>query len=320
MKAILVEQAGAPEVLQIKELPRPEPKPGWVLIQVKAFGLNRSEMFTRQGHSPTVKFPRVLGIECLGIVVEAPESELTPGQTVAAVMGGMGRAFDGGYAEYTCVPASQVIPLTTNLDWSVLGALPEMFLTAWGSLTEGLEVKAGQSLLVRGGTSSVGMATITLAKEMGLTIAATTRNLAKVNALREHGVDRVIIDDGAIADRVRQIFPDGVDRVLELVGTVTLLDSLQALAPKGIASLAGMLANEWIFPQFNPFNAIPPGVKLTTFQGATNFAPLQQIVDGVTAGRYRVNLDRVFPFEKIVEAHRYMEENRATGKLVVLMD
>lgn len=325
MKAIVVEHPGGPEVLKIKDVPRPEARPGWVLIRVKAFGLNRAELFTRQGHSPGVSFPRVLGIECVGEVEEAPESELAPGQAVAAVMGGMGRAFDGSYAEYTCIPSSHVIPLATEVDWPVLGAIPEMFLTAWGALTDGLEVKAGQSLLVRGGTSSVGLAAISLAKDMCLTVAATTRNPAKANIMHENGVDHVLIDDGAIARAVRRIFPNGVDRVLELVGTVTVRDSLKATAPRGIVCIIGMLGGEWTLEGFSPFEVIPSSVKLTTYQGeALNIAggrvALQQFVDGLAAGRTRVNLERVFRFDQIVDAHRYMEENRAKGKLVVLVD
>jgi NADPH:quinone reductase len=113
MKAIRVHHAGGPEVLQIEDLPRPQPYPGWVLIRVKAFGLNRSEMYTRQGFSSTVQFPRVLGIECVGMVEDASDTDFTLGQTVAALMGEMGCAYDGGYAEYTLVPAQQVIPLDT---------------------------------------------------------------------------------------------------------------------------------------------------------------------------------------------------------------
>ncbi len=156
---------------------------------MKAFGLNRSEVFTRQGHSPGVRFPRLLGIECVGVVEEAPQCHVTRGQKVAALMGGMGRDFDGGYAEYTCVPERCVFPLDTDLVWSVLGAIPEMFQTTWGSLTQALDVRAGQSLLIRGGTSSIGMAAAVLAKDLGLTIAATTRNPAKVEALKGNGAD-----------------------------------------------------------------------------------------------------------------------------------
>ena len=325
MKAIVVEHAGAPDVLQVRTLPRPLPPPGWVLIQVKAFGLNRSEMFTRQGLSPEVTFPRVLGIECVGLVEAAPETDFAVGQTVAAVMGGMGRAYDGSYAESTLVPASQVIPLHTTLPWELLAAIPETYLTAWGSLFDAMEVQPGQSLLVRGGTSSVGMAAIALAKDKGLQVLATTRNEQKREALRENGADDVVIDTGQIADEVKRRVPGGVNGVLELIGTVTLLDSLQAVAAKGMVCFAGMLGNAWVMHEFEPGAALPSTVKLTTYQtetvtAANSTQALQQIVDGVAAGRYRVSIDRVFRFNEMVQAHRYMQENRAKGKLVVVVD
>jgi NADPH2:quinone reductase len=324
MRAIVVEQAGGPEVLRLREVPKPEPRPGWVLIQIKAFGLNRSEMFTRQGHSPSVRFPRVLGIECVGVVEAAPGGEVAPGQTVAALMGGLGRAYDGGYAEYTLVPARQVIPLHTDLPWATLAALPETYLTAWGSLVDALEIRAGQTLLVRGGTSSVGMAAIDLAKGHGLTVLATTRNPARAAILREAGADEVIIDDGQITEAVRRGHPGGVERVLDLVGTVTLLDSLRAAAPRGIVCDSGILGNAWILREFEPLTAIPSTVKLTAYTSETitaenSTAALQQIADGVAARRYHPRIDRIFRLEDPVEAHRYMEESQATGKLVVVV-
>ena len=115
MKAAVVRAAGPPEVLRIESVPIPTPGAGEVLIRVKAFGLNRSEMFTRQGLSPDVQFPRVLGIEAVGVVESAPGGEFRQGETVATAMGGMGRQFDGGYAEYTRVPASQVLAIRTSL-------------------------------------------------------------------------------------------------------------------------------------------------------------------------------------------------------------
>ena len=133
MRAVVIRHAGGPEVLAIESLPIPEARLGFVLIRVRAFGLNRSEMFTRQGHSPGVKFPRVLGIEAVGIVENAPGGEFQKGDVVATAMGGMGRDFNGGYAEYTCVPAARVQTVKTKYSWELLGALPEMFQTAWGS-------------------------------------------------------------------------------------------------------------------------------------------------------------------------------------------
>src|SRR5467141_1336151 len=134
MKAAVIHEAGGPKVLKIESLPSPTPQSGEVLIRVKAFGLNRSELFTRQGHSPTVKFPRILGIEAAGVVEEAPGGEFQKGAIVLTAMGGMGRQIDGGYAEFTCVPATQVQQVETKLDWKTLGAIPEMLQTSWGSL------------------------------------------------------------------------------------------------------------------------------------------------------------------------------------------
>ena len=108
MKAAVIHEAGGPEVLKLESRPVPKPRVGQVLIRVKAFGLNRSELFTRQGHSPSVPFPRILGIEAVGLVEHAPGEEFKKGTAVATAMGGMGRQFDGGYAEFTCVPAKQV--------------------------------------------------------------------------------------------------------------------------------------------------------------------------------------------------------------------
>lgn len=212
MKAIRVHHPGGPEVLQLEEIPVPQPRAGWVRIRVRAFGLNRSELYTRQGRSPSVQFPRVLGIECVGVVDDAGGTELAPGQTVAALMGEMGRAYDGGYAEYTLVPRGQVLPVRTELPWDVLAALPETWLTARGSLVEAMDVQAAQTLLIRGGTSSVGIAAASLAKARGVRVLATTRGAAKANALRANGADDVVVDTGRIADDVARLVPVGSTR------------------------------------------------------------------------------------------------------------
>ncbi|MBC8076109.1 MAG: zinc-binding dehydrogenase [Chloroflexales bacterium] len=322
MKAIVAATPGPPDVLTMVDRPVPEPRTGWALIRVKAFGINRSEMYTRQGHSPGVQFPRVLGIECVGVVEAAPGTGLVVGQTVAAAMGEMGRAYDGGYAEYTLVPASQVYPVRTTLPWDVLGAIPETFLTAWGALFESLGVVAGQTLLIRGGASALGMAATTLAKVHGLTVAVTTRSAAKRERLLQHGADAVLIDTGELGAAVRAALPDGVDALLELVGTNTLLDSLRLVKLRGTVCYAGILGDAWTMERFEPF-MIPSTVRLTTYSSetlttATATPALQVIVDGVESGRYPVAIDRVFHLDETAEAHRSMESNQATGKLVVL--
>jgi NADPH:quinone reductase-like Zn-dependent oxidoreductase len=326
MRAIIIDHPGPPEVLRIREVPTPTARPGWVLVRVKAFGLNRSEMFTRQGHSGSaVKFPRVPGIECVGVVQDASDSHLQRGQTVAAVMGGMGRQFDGGYAEYCLLPVAQIMPIETLLPWEKLAAIPEMYLTAWGCLVDAIGVQDGDSLLVRGGTSSIGLAAIALGKRCGCSVAATTRNPAKRDALVTAGAEHVVMDKGAIAPEVKRVFAHGATGVLELVGTSTLLDSLQCAAPKGVVCFAGMLGGQWSLEHFEPILAIPSTVKLTAYTthvvtAANSTNALQRIVRDVEDERLPLNLDRVFRFDEIIEAHRYMEDNRATGKLVVSLD
>jgi NADPH2:quinone reductase len=322
MRAVVLEAPGPPEALQIRELPIPTPRPGWVLIRVKAFGLNRSELHTRLGLAEGVTFPRVPGIEAVGIVAAAPGGELAIGQQVATMMGGMGRTFDGGYAEYTCVPAAQVIPFRSELGWATLGAVPEMLQTAYGSLTVGLDVQPGQSLLIRGGTSSVGMAAAILAKERGLTVFATTRRPERAAALTAIGVDHVIVDDGAVAPKVRALAPAGVEAALELVGTPTLPDTLRATAVHGVVCFSGMLSNEWTVRDFYPIGYLPSGVRLTAYGGEASDLPgavLQSFLDGVAAGRLTVPLFRSYRLDEIAAAHADMEANTATGKLVVVL-
>lgn len=321
MKAAVIYQPGGPEVLKLETRPIPKPEKGQVLIEVKAFGLNRSELFTRRGLSPGVPFPRVLGIEAAGIVAESPGGEFAPGDIVATAMGGMGRRFDGGYAEYVCVPATQVQKLKTRLPWETLGAMPEMLQTAWGSLFNALQLKVRDRLLIRGGTTSVGLAAAAIAKKHGAFVLATTRNPARERLLRENGADQVLIDSGEIAGQVREICPNGVNKVLELVGTTTLKDSLRTARAHGIVCMTGMVGDRWSFDAFSPMDAIPTAVSLTTYAGGEEDfmrTPLQLLADQIAAGDLRINIGRVFKLDDIVEAHRTMEANQAGGKIVVL--
>lgn len=331
MRAVVLSQPGGPENLVLSTLPLPQPRPGWVRIAVRAFGLNRSELHTRLGLSKGVTFPRVLGIEAVGVVDALPDEgsdgessgRLAVGQQVATMLGGMGRVFDGGYAEYVVVPRRQVIPFNSTLPWAVLGAIPETLQTAHGSLTIGLNLQRGQTLLIRGGTSALGLAAATLARARGATVLATTRQPERAAALRAQGVDHVIIDDGQVARAVHAISPDGVDAALELVGTPTLPDTLRATRVHGTVCFTGMLSNRWTVDEFYPIDYIPRGVRLTAYAGGAGDLPapvLQAYLDRLAAGELSVGPLHTYTLDNIPRAHADLEHNRVFGKLVGVID
>jgi NADPH:quinone reductase-like Zn-dependent oxidoreductase len=325
MRAVVVTHPGGLDALEIKDVPVPARKPGWVRIKVKAFGVNESEVTTRMGESDAeVTYPRIPGIEGVGVVDDADEdSGLRPGQQVATMMGNMGRSYDGAYAQYVTVPAGQVIPFETDLPWDVVGALPEMFQTAYGSLTHGLDLKAGQTLLIRGGTSTVGLSAATIAKEIGATVISTTRNSDRGDELRAMGVDHPVVDDGRIADKVRDLVPQGVDAALELVGCTALPDTFGCVRVHGTVCFTGALAGGWSIPDFTPF-MIPSGVQLTSYAGeAADLPPqvFQQQLQAIADGRLKTPVAKTYRgLEQVRDAQADVESGTTPGKHVVLLD
>ncbi len=324
-RAVVVSQPGGLDALQVTTVVMPEPQPGWVRIKVKAFGVNESEVSTRKGESdPEVTYPRIPGIEGVGVVDQADEdSGLRPGQQVATMMGGMGRSFDGSYAQHVTVPVGQVIPFQTDLPWEVVGALPEMFQTAYGSLATGLGLQAGQTLLIRGGTSTVGLSAATIAKDLGAIVLSTTRSPDRAGELRDAGVDHPLIDDGAIAGQVRELMPDGVDAALELVGCSVLADTFRTVRRHGTVCFTGALAGQWTLPDFSPF-MIPGGVRLTAYAGEAGDLPaevFQQQLQAIADGRLKVSVAKVYHgLEQVRAAHADVETGTTPGKHVVLLD
>lgn len=324
MRAVVLRQPGGPERLEVlNDYPAPMAVKGWVLIHVHAFGLNRAELVTRAGGSGgAVRLPRVLGIECVGEVLDTGgDPELSPGDTVMAVMGGMGREFDGGYAECASVPAASVLPVTTTLPWEELAALPESFGTAWGSVVATLGLVAGQSILIRGATSSVGMAAVTLARAAGARVMATSRQESKRQALVEQGATDVLIGEGDVAREVRSMTGRGADVALELIGPPTLPDTAAALAEHGVVCVTGFLSEDW---DVDP-GVVPAGKRLARFASTvitrpTYGAVMQRLVEGVEDGRYRSGLAEVYELREISQAHEAMERNYFAGKVVVRVD
>lgn len=188
------------------------------------------------------------------------------------------------------------------------------------ALNTSLRAKKGETLLIRGGTTSVGLTAAVLAKQAGLRVFATSRREDRRDMLRKKGADEVFIDSGEIASAVRASHRGGVKRVLELVGTTTLLDSLQCAAMGGSVCMTGMVGNASRLERFSPMGAIPTAVNLTSYSGgAEDFmsTPLQQVVDAVEAGTFEPPIGKVFELADIVDAHRTMEANKAGGKIVV---
>jgi len=313
---------GPVDKLEIRTLPVPEPPPGWVRIAVRAAGLNRSDLHLRQGLAENVRgFPVTPGIEAAG-VLDSPADGLAPGTQVAAMMGGMGREFDGGYAEYVVVPRSQILPFRSELPWEVIGAVPETLQTAYGSLTFALDLRAGDTLLIRGGTSALGYAAAALARQLGAAVVATTRRPERLDELAAHGVDHPLLDDGSVAGQVRRIRPEGVDAALELVGTPTLPDTLAATRVRGTVCFAGMLSGQWTVPDFYPISYLPAGVRLTSYSGDAGNLPaavLQDSLDRIAAGTLDLGPVHAYPLERVRDAHRDLESGTHGGKLVLTM-
>ena len=323
MRAIVRKAFGGPDVLGIEDVPIPQTKPGHVLIEVKAFGVNHAETYMRSGNWPQAA--PISGIECVGWVRESGDERLRQGQKVAALMGGMGRTLNGSYAQFTCPPASNVVAIETQLPWEQFAAIPESYATAWACLHWNLGVLPNQTLLIRGATSGLGQAALNIAKHVGAHVIATTRNPSRVATLNALGAKEVVLEDAELSRRVRERHPEGIDRVLELVGNSTLLDSLGMVRRDGRLCLAGFLGGLDPLPNFNPLLQMPSGVHFSFFGsfmfGSEAFplsdVPLQSIVDLVETGVYNARPARVFEFEEIGAAHRVMESGAANGKLVV---
>ena len=323
MRAIVITEPGGPEVLQIQEVADPVPGDKEVLIAVKAFGVNHAETHMRKGEWPEAT--PISGIEAVGTVVTDPSGVLAEGTKVLTIMGGLGRTRNGSYAEYTVAPAANVTRIETSLDWADLAAIPESYATAWLTLHSNLELEAGQWLLVRGATSALGQAAVNIASDLGARVIATTRRADRAGLLRSLGAGSVVIDTGNIAGEVRHRVPDGVDRVLDLVGNSVLRDSLRAARVGGRLCQAGFLGGLGPVADFLPAADMPSGVQFSffgSFEVGTGAYPISsipfgEIVAKAEAGGYQAKPARVFAFEEITAAHQVMEAGQAAGKLVV---
>jgi len=317
MKAIVINGCCKAEDLHISEIPTPQVKPGWVLVKVRAAGLNHSEALMRlyEADRDYIHTPIVPGIECVGEVADASDSGLRVGDRVIAIMGGMGRSFDGSYAEYALLPATHVFRVDTDLDWTSLAAVPETYFTAHGSLFESLRLEAGDTLLVRGATSTVGMAAVQLAKAVGARVIAACRRESSFEKLQAAGADHCVIDDERLSEHP---WAERPNKMLELVGIKTLYDSLRTVTEPGYVCHTGNLGFVFTASDFNPIKDIPNGVYLTSFY--SNY-PTQAVIDDlfrlIRRGGIRPLYSKVFGMDEIATAHKLLETGGAGGKIVL---
>jgi NADPH:quinone reductase-like Zn-dependent oxidoreductase len=320
MKACVLNGPTKVEDLKLSEINIPEIIDNWVLIKVMAFGLNHSESLFRQFEIANDYFrkPIVPGIECVGIVEDPSNTNFKKGDKVIALMGGMGRSFNGSYEEYVLLPIRNVFKVETNLDFIHLAAIPETYYTAWGSLFTSLKLVKSDYLLIRGGMSSLGIASIILAKNLGCKVAVTVKNNKNNNYLERLGVDKIIIDDNnTIITKVDEKF----DKILDLVGPLTVKESLKLLNKNGIVSSTGILGNVYKLNDFDPIKDIPNGCFLTGFY--SNFptsTEITEMMDFINKHNIIPEIGNIYKFEDIKEYSKDLEEGKTSGKGIVVVD
>lgn len=314
MKAVILNNVTKAEDIKISECTVPKVKNGWVLVKVKAFGMNHSEKILRLNeiNADYIKKPIIPGIECVGEIADPSDSNFQAGQKVIALMGGMGRSFNGSYAEYALLPTKNVFSINSNLPWEILGAIPETYFTVWGSLFECLKLTASDHLLIRGATCSLGYAVIQIAKAMGCYVIATTHKEEKMDLLKN--ADEIILDNGSIKAK-------GITKALELVGPKTLCNTLSTVEKGSIVCSTGILGGIFSLNNFDPIKDIPNGVYLTGF--FSNY-PTQKTIDDIFSfiDRHNLtpNIGKVFNFSNMQQACIALDHGEVNGKIVVRME
>ena len=316
MKAVVLNGITPADQVRLTEVPIPQVRPGWVLVKVRAFGMNHSEQVLRLSEieAPYIQKPVIPGIECVGEIADPSDSGWKVGQKVVALMGGMGRSFNGSYAEYALLPVHHVFPVDTDLPWDALAAVPETWFTAWGSLFECLQLKSEDTLLIRGATCALGYATIQIASALGCRVIATTHREAKMPLLSE--ADEAVLDDSKLTGRVQ-----GVTKALDLVGPRYLKDTLTAVEKGGIVCNTGILGGVFTLNGFDPIKDIPNGVYLTGFFSKY---PAQNAIDAI----FELISDHLivpdygakYRFEDICKACIALDSGKINGKIIVVKE
>jgi NADPH2:quinone reductase len=324
MRAITIRGGkGAADALVVDRVAIPQPRAGEILIRVRAAGVNRPDILQREGrYPPPAGAPGILGLEVSGEVASVADgvTRWKPGDAVTALLPG------GGYAEYATVDARHALPVPAGLDWARAAGLPETVFTVWANVFERGQLRSGETLLVHGANSGIGVTAIQMAKAAGARVFATARGAGKTARAVETGADLGV--DASARNWVEAVREAGsVDVVLDMVGREYFAGNVEVLAPDGrlvvIAVLTGAAAE---------LNLLTLMMKRLTVTGSTlrarpadEKARLARAVEDhvwpwITSGRVRVPVDRTFPLERAAEAHAWLEQGSQFGKVVLSLD
>lgn len=338
MKAVRIHQFGGPEVLQYEDVPDPQPQKDQVLVRIKACSLNHLDLWVRNG-LPGVKLPHILGSDIAGDIVEVGEyvAGLNPGQRVLIApihfcghcvkcLAGLqnqcreftvlGNAVDGGYCELIAVPAANIIPIPDSLDYTQAASVPLVFVTAWHMLVGLAQVRPGQTVLVLGASSGVGIAAIQIAKLFhcrAITTAGDESKLEKAKALgADHGINHYT---QKISEEVRKITnKEGVDIVVEHVGAATWDESVRCLKTGGTLVTCGATTGAEVKIDLRHLFARQLRL-LGSYMGT--MGELRDVLGHVFAGRLKPVVDRTFPVSEARAAHEYLAKSRMFGKVIL---
>ncbi len=321
MKAIQFEKLGGPEVLHIAEVPKPEVKPGTVLVKVRAVGINFADTLFRQGQylvAPTL--PDTPGLEAAGAIeaVGAGVSDLKPGMRVAVLA-------NKTYAEYVLAPATQTLPLPDFMSFEQGAAFPIQVQTAWHMIHTAHRTGPGQTVLIHSAAGGVGIGAVQIAKAAGARVIGTVSSDAKAAVVKEHGADEVrnYATHDFAAEAMRLTSGNGVDLILDAVGATTLEKGLTCLAPFGHLILYGRAGG---MPQpLDLFSLFQKSIKVSGFLVFTAMALPQVMRRGleecyklIGEKKLKLLIGKTFPLAEAAEAHRLMGTRQSTGKLLLI--
>ena len=338
MKAVRIHQFGGPEVLTYEDIPDPQPRKDQVLVRVKACSLNHLDLWVRKG-LPGVKLPHILGSDVAGEIAEVGEyvTGLKAGQRVIVApmhfcghcpkcLGGiqnqcreftvLGNAVDGGNCELIAVPGANLIPIPDSLDYIQAASVPLVFVTAWHMLVGLANVRPGQTVLVLGASSGVGIAAIQIAKMFHCRVITTAGDDSKLQKAKELGADFGIDHyKQKIGDEVRKITnKEGVDIVVEHVGAATWDESVRSLKIGGTLVTCGATTGPEVKLELRHLFARQLRL-LGSYMGT--MAELLEVLGHVFAGRLKPVVDRTFPLSEVRDSHEYLEKSRMFGKVIL---